>query len=81
MHYMFVDESGNPLMRKVPLRGDDIYIRCGLIVDGDGMHRTKAAIDEAKRELFKGKDPLKWELHGYEIWRGGGPVRRRSAHH
>ena len=72
MHYMFVDESGHPLMHRVHHGDDDIYILCGLIVDADDVHRARAAVDGAKRELFKGKDPLKWELHGYEIWRGIG---------
>ena len=72
MHYMFVDESGHPLMRMVHHGDDGIYILCGLIVDADDVHRARAAVDRTKRDLLRGRDSQKWELHGYKIWRGRG---------
>ena len=76
MHYMFVDESGTAQIRRAAARTDAFYIRCGLIVHMDDVHRARGAVDRTKRELFSGKDTMKWELHGYEIWRGRG----RFAH-
>ena len=38
----------------------------------DSVHRARAAVDKAKRELFGCKGPPKWDLHGYEIWKGAG---------
>ena len=72
VHYMFVDESGTAQIRRAAARTDAFYIRCGLIVHMDDVHRARAAVDRAKRELFRGKDTMKWELHGYEIWRSKG---------
>lgn len=66
---MFVDESGTPLIPWAASDNDDIFMQCGLIVHADGVHRARASVDRAKRELFRGKDTMKWELHGYEIWR------------
>lgn len=72
---MFVDESGNPRVREAGARDDGIYIQSGLIVRADEVHRARAAVDKAKREMFRGKDPMNWELHGYDVWRGTGQFR------
>lgn len=72
VHYMFVDESGTARIPDAAARDDVVYIQCGLIVNAGDVHRARAAVDRAKRELFRGKDPMKWELHGYEIWRSRG---------
>lgn len=72
VYYMFVDESGTPRISGDAARGDVAYIQCGLIVHEDNVHRARAAVDRAKRELSKGIDTMKWELHGYEIWRSKG---------
>lgn len=70
---MFVDESGTPsISDAAAAHGDIAYIQCGLIVQANNVHRARAAVDRAKRELFKGVDTMKWELHGYEIWRSKG---------
>lgn len=69
---MFVDESGTARIPNAAARDDVVYIQCGLIVNAGDVHRARAAVDRAKRELFRGKDPMKWELHGYEIWRSRG---------
>lgn len=70
---MFVDESGTTsISETAATHGDVAYIQCGLIVQADDVHRARAAVDRAKRELFKGVDTMKWELHGYEIWRSKG---------
>lgn len=72
VYYMFVDESGSPLIPRVGARSGDIFLQCGLIVHAANVHEARAAVDRAKRELFGDKDPMKWELHAYEIWRGRG---------
>lgn len=72
MYYMFVDESGTTQISGAATPDDVVYMHCGLIVHASSVHKARAAVDRAKRELFRGKDPMKWELHGYEVWRSRG---------
>lgn len=69
---MFVDESGNPRAAGTAARDSGVYIQSGVIAHDDRVHAAGAAIERAKCEPFRGKDPAKVELHGYEMWRNWG---------
>ena len=72
MYLMFVDDSGDTRPHRASARRGSVHILSGLIVHERDLHGARVSVNGAKREIFAGLDPERWELHAYDIWNGKG---------
>lgn len=72
MYLMFVDDSGNTRPHRAGSSGISVHVLCGMIVHERRLHDARAAISNAKRDVFPELDPGSWELHAYDVWNNRG---------
>ena len=65
---MFVDDSGKTRPHRAGSGGISVHILAGPVVHESGIDAAGDEIDDAKRAIFAGSDPVKWELHAYDVW-------------
>ena len=73
VYLAFVDDSGSTRPYRAGTRGSGrVHILSSLIVHERDLCGARAAINDAKRDLFAVSDPESLELHTYDIWNSSG---------